>query len=69
MFLVFLLFFGLIFNSPILASDNVFGLHLSQTEDIHQASSIINSQNGDWGWVTLVIKNDQLDKNMWQGFF
>lgn len=69
MILVLLLIFSLIFNRPILASDNVFGLHLSQTEDIHKTSSIINSQNGDWGWVTLVIKNDQLDKNTWQGFF
>jgi hypothetical protein len=69
MFLIFLLIFSLIFNSHILASDNIFGLHLSQTEDIHQASSIINSQNGDWGWATVVIKIDQLDHNMWQDFF
>lgn len=69
MFFIFLLIFSLLFNSHILASDNIFGLHLSQTEDIHQASAIINSQNGDWGWVTVVIKIDQFDHNMWQDFF
>ncbi len=69
MFFIFLLIFSLLFNSHILASDNIFGLHLSQTEDIHQAKSIINSQNGDWGWATVVIKTDQLDFNMWQDFF
>jgi len=69
MFFIFLLIFSLLFNSHILASDNIFGLHLSQTEDIHQASKIINSQNGDWGWATVVIKTDQLDKTTWQNFF
>lgn len=69
MFLIFLLIFSLVFNNHILASDNVFGLHLSQTEDIHQVSPIINSQNGDWGWATVVIKTDQLDYATWQDFF
>jgi len=57
------------FSSPILASDNIFGLHLSQTEDIHSAAKIINSQNGDWGWVTIVIQTSQLNQNTWQDFF
>ncbi|MDD2224732.1 MAG: hypothetical protein PHP97_01040 [Candidatus Shapirobacteria bacterium] len=69
MFFIFLLIFSLFFNSPILASDNTFGLHLSQTEDIHSAAKIINSQNGDWGWATVVIQTNNLDKNTWQNFF
>lgn len=69
MFLIFLLFFCLLFNSPILASDNIFGLHLSQTEDIHSAAKIINSQNGDWGWATIVITTNQLNHQTWQDFF
>ena len=63
MFFIFLLIFSLLFNSHILASDNIFGLHLSQTEDIYQANQVINSQNGDWGWATIVIKLDQLDQH------
>lgn len=69
MFFIFLLIFSLLFNSHILASDNIFGLHLSQTEDIYQANQVINSQNGDWGWATIVIKLDQLDHYTWQKFF
>jgi hypothetical protein len=69
MFFIFLLIFSLLFNSHILASDNIFGLHLSQTEDIHSSYQIINSQNGDWGWATVVIKLDQLNKDTWQEFF
>jgi len=48
---------------------NTFGLHLTQTSDINSAYSIINSTNGDWGWATIVIRADQLDKNIWQEFF
>lgn len=54
--------------SKVLAN-NIFGLHLTQTEDINQASKIINSTNGDWGWITIVIRTDQLDLNTWQNFF
>lgn len=57
------------FNHPILASDNIFGLHLSQTEDIDKAAPIINSQSGDWGWATIVITNNQLNHQTWQDFF
>lgn len=68
-FLFFLLLFFVSFSSPILASDNIIGLHLSQTTDIESAKTIINSTNGDWGWATIVIRPDQLDKNTWQEFF
>lgn len=69
MIIFLLLFFSLLFSSPILASDNIFGLHLSQTEDIHSAAKVINSQGGDWGWITIVIQSKQLDQNTWQDFF
>lgn len=66
-FLILLLL--LFLPSSILASDNNFGLHLTQTSDIHSATKIINSSNGDWGWTTIVIRTDQLDYNTWQDFF
>lgn len=56
-------------NKSILASNNIFGLHLTQTSDLDTAKEIINSNGGDWGWVTIVIRLDQLDHNMWQDFF
>jgi hypothetical protein len=68
-FLVFLAGLAL-FNTSILASGkNIFGLHLTQTSDIHEAAKIINSAGGDWGWVTIVIRLDQLDHSDWQQFF
>lgn len=70
-FLFFLLFALIwkLFSFPILASErNLFGLHLTQVSDIHNAAKIINSADGDWGYVTIVIRLDILDHNTWQDF-
>lgn len=48
---------------------NIFGLHLTQPDDIHSAKNIINSSGGDWGWTTIVIRADQLHQQVWQEFF
>lgn len=50
-------------------ANNIFGLHLSDTSDIKKASAIINSNGGDWGYVTVVIRGDLLNHQMWQEFF
>jgi len=68
-FLLLFLFFWFIFSKSILASDNIFGLHLTQTQDLSTAKDIINSSGGDWGWITIVIRLDQLDYQTWQDFF
>lgn len=71
--MVFLIFLLLLWQSaakPILASDrNIFGLHLTQPSDIAQAKEIINSSGGQWGWVTITIRQDQLNTSTWQNFF
>lgn len=69
LFIIFLLSFWLIFNKSILASQNIFGLHLTQTSDINSAKEIINSNGGQWGWVTIVIPLNHLDRQTWQDFF
>ena len=69
MFFALLLTLFLLKTTPILASDNIFGLHLTQTSDINSAAPLINSAGGDWGWATIVIRVDQLDSNTWQNFF
>ncbi len=67
-----LLSFVLILASPDktkAVDKNIFGLHLTQLQDLESAKTIINSSGGDWGWITLVIRLDQLDHNAWQNFF
>ena len=71
MFIIIFIFLLLLFGShqPILASGNIFGLHLTQPQDIYTAKTIINSSAGDWGWATIVVRTDQLNRQTWQEFF
>lgn len=67
--LIFAYLFFIFSSKSILASENIFGLHLTQTQDLYSAKDIINSSGGDWGWATIVIRTDQLDYRTWQDFF
>lgn len=71
--IILILLIFLLLTSSILAkatfAKNIYGLHLTQTEDIQKAAPIINSSQGDWGWITITIRLDQLNYNQWQDFF
>ncbi len=59
---------------PILALEfpnNKFGIHLAQPEDqdLEAAAKLVNSSGGDWGYITLVIQENDRDKNKWQEIF
>jgi hypothetical protein len=61
---------NLLFPAVVLAENrNIFGLHLTQLSDIYQAKDVVNSSGGDWGWVTIVLRTDQLNHQAWQEFF
>ncbi len=51
--------------------NNKFGIHLAQPseEDIKKARELLNSQGGDWGYVTLVIQENDRNKEKWQNTF
>ena len=51
--------------------NNKFGISLLQptSEDIAEASNLINSQEGEWGYVTLVIQENDRDVRKWQDIF
>ncbi len=54
-------------NTP----NNKFGIHLAQPsdEDIDRAEELVNSQGGSWGYVTLVIHEDDRKIDKWQPIF
>ncbi|MFA6532851.1 MAG: hypothetical protein WCT22_02520 [Patescibacteria group bacterium] len=68
-----LLFTLIFFPLSILASapNNKFGISLAQpnTDQFTQVKELINSNNGDWGYVTLIIQENDRDKNKWQEIF
>jgi hypothetical protein len=70
------IFLGYIFSKtvlaiedPLSASNNIFGIHIFDENDLQDAAALVNSSNGDWGYVTMVIREDERDKNRWQEVF
>ncbi len=51
--------------------NNKVGIHLAQPsdKDIQAASDLVNSNGGDWGYVTLVIQENDRDLKKWQQIF
>ena len=54
---------------PSLVPNNIYGIGIINHSDLKDASNLVNSNNGDWGYVTIVITEDQRDKGVWQKFF
>ena len=67
---LFLILFLFACSKPALAlENNQFGIHITQTEDLTKAAELVNSAGGDWGYVTVVIQDNDRDQKKWQEFF
>ena len=51
---------------PLSVPNNRFGIHIVDPNDIADAAKLTNSGGGDWGYVTLVIQEDDRDVGKWQ---
>lgn len=54
---------------PRVYPNNRFGIHISDTDDIPYARELVNSNGGDWGYVTVVIRENDRSIEAWQEFF
>lgn len=50
-------------------SNNKFGIHVTLGNDLNQAARLVNTNGGDWGYVTVVMPENQRDQAAWQDFF
>lgn len=52
-------------------SNNKYGIGLAQPteEDLKKAADLVNSNGGDWGYVTLVMQENDRDHAKWQQIF
>ena len=48
--------------------NNKFGIHILETEEVKKAAELVNSNGGDWGYVTIVMREDDLNYEKWQKF-
>lgn len=54
---------------PLSQPNNKFGIHITDMSDLNDASELVNSSGGDWGYVTLVIQENDKDPKKWQLVF
>lgn len=46
--------------------NNRFGIHIVDDNDLVKAAELVNSQKGEWGYVTMVIREDDRIVEKWQ---
>lgn len=61
--------FVLAVNDPGKTPNNKFGIHIISENDLYEAKNLINSNGGDWGYVTIVITEAERDHDRWQKVF
>lgn len=50
-------------------ANNKFGIHIVDENDLPEAAALVNSGGGEWGYVTLVVREDERDVARWQRAF
>jgi hypothetical protein len=53
---------------PLSVKNNIFGIHILFPEELREATNLVNSQGGDWGYVTIPIKASDKNLDKWQKF-
>jgi hypothetical protein len=56
-------------SDPLMTPNNKVGIHISDIGDVQEARELVNSNGGEWGYVTLVIRENNRDLEVWQEFF
>lgn len=54
---------------PLAVANNRFGIHVLEPEDLLPAAKLVNTQGGDWGYVTVVLRLNDLNQAKWQTMF
>lgn len=50
-------------------ANNIYGIHIIDENDLENAAALVNSGGGEWGYVTVVIREDQRETEKWQRVF
>lgn len=54
--------------NPLERPNNKFGIHILFREEIEEAADLVNTNGGDWGYITIPIQAGDRDLGKWQGF-
>lgn len=56
-------------GDPLGVPNNRVGVHILDTGELDQAAKLVNSNGGDWGYVTVVLRSNDFDRAKWSQFF
>jgi len=56
-------------TDPLNLPNNKYGIHITDENDLVNAAALVNSSGGDWGYVTVVMREDQRYKEKWNDIF
>ncbi len=54
---------------PLSVPNNRVGVHILDPQEVETAAKLVNSNGGDWGYVTIPIRSNDRDYDKWRGFF
>ena len=55
-------------ENPLAVANNKIGIHILDVSELPQAAQLVNSNGGDWGYVTIPIQAGDEDLVKWQKF-
>src|SRR3989344_445907 len=54
---------------PVSVPNNRYGIHIVDTSDLPDLLALLNTNGGDWGYVTMVLSDNDRDAGHWQSLF
>ncbi|KKS98347.1 MAG: hypothetical protein UV73_C0002G0061 [Candidatus Gottesmanbacteria bacterium GW2011_GWA2_43_14] len=54
---------------PVSRENNKYGIHIIDENDLESASALVNSSGGDWGYVTMVMPENERKEIKWNETF
>lgn len=70
-FLLFFLLTALPVNAiydPLSVPNNKYGIHILETAEVEKAAELVNSNGGQWGYVTIPIRANERNLEKWTKF-
>ena len=53
---------------PTLKENNKIGMHIFDPGEIDGIEDVVNSNGGEWGYVTVVLREDDRNREKWMEF-
>lgn len=53
---------------PLTTKNNIYGMGIVNHSDLNDVAGLVNTNGGDWGYVTVVITEKDRSKEVWQKF-